>query len=151
MIVDVSQFVPLAKQLDQKSDKLNDVVMEVNSKILALNLGVEAWCATYLQTDDYEEETNFYTDRVCRYRVVTHLGYAQSEDGWQLVIRRIREAEDGAETQETLLNISPLLEASRAIRAKALGMLPSLFEAIQREAKTLLAGIEAGEKAAAAL
>jgi hypothetical protein len=151
MTVDLNQFAPLAKQLNETSDKLNDVITEVNSKLQALNLGVEAWCRTHLHVDDYEEETNFYADRVYRCRVVTDLGYALSEDRCQLVIRRIREAEDGAETQETLLDISPLLEASRAIRAKALGMLPSLFEAIQREAKTLLAAIEAGEKAAAAL
>lgn len=154
MMVNLSELTPLAKKLNEKSDELNTVISTINKKLNALNLGIEVWTSTPIQSGDYEYDHE--TEPPLRYREVVYLGYAEVGNEWELAVKEViletrqddygRECEDAANP-----TIRSLISASRHLRTAAMDELPDLLDELKRKAEKLISSIDAGKKAAESL
>lgn len=154
MMVNLSELTPLAKKLNQKSDELNSVISTINEKLNALNLGIEVWTSTPIQSGDYEYDHD--TEPPQRYREVVYLGYAEVGDEWQLAVKEAlletREDDNGRQYEDAANpKVRPLASASRRLRTAAMAELPDLLNGLKYKAEQLISAIDAGKKAADSL
>jgi hypothetical protein len=136
----LEELSTVSKKLNKKTDALNLTITTFNEKLAKLNLGVEAWVGM-TEGDPGQNDDN----------VVVHdetwLGYCRFERGWELAIKVVERDDDG-NTVDVLEEATPLLNASREIRAKAMGVIPRLLAAIRDEAESLVDSIQEAEEAA---
>ena len=161
MVETINGLSRLSKQLNEKSNNLNSIIMTVNYKLAKLNLGVEAW----LEDDpfgigDYEEiRAPHSNERVQRVRSALLFGFCKvfTTGKWELSVKRVTletqlgEQSRGYEEVIDPLPPTPLLENSRNVRINSLNLLPKLLKKLEKEAKTLLGSAGAAEESAAKL
>lgn len=152
----INELSGLSRKLNQKSDKLNSIIAEVNKKLKNLNFGIETWLTT-LPVELSDVETTDENWNPCDpWRSITYLGYCSVEDEWQLAVKEAVLTEkrnfDG-DTYDSVSDstVKPLLKATRPVRTKAMNLIPSLLTQIQISAQQTLASIEKAEEAAANL
>ncbi len=160
MVETINGLSRLSKQLNEKSNNLNSIITTVNKKLAKLNLGVESWLENPpIKADDYRDIWDDDGEhRIDRSRYATLLGYCKLGDEWELSVKEATlQTEisnyDGREYEEIVnpRKPEPLLQASRDIRIKAMRLLPTLLNQIEREAKYLLDSIKEADKAASKL
>ena len=160
LVVDsINELSSLSLKLNQKSDKLNELISSINAKLEKLNFGVEVWLADspiepsdpYFKADDENEKWGQVDG--------TLLGYARVDDEYQFAIKEATLVEydskgffhpDYYEITKSW-NLRPLLKANRNIRVRAMDLLQCLLDEVKQEATGLLNTIEKAEKAASKL
>lgn len=131
MTPDFGKLEQISKSLNEDSNKLTKILGQINSKLNALNLGVEVWL------DD-----QLYEDRLPRDEYGTgmtasgYLGYGKLGDSWGLLVKQTREKElgDGERSLESE-DYKFLLESSRELRLSAVDLIPDLIAELQSEAE----------------
>ena len=152
MMVDISELAPIAKQLNEQTDKINSIISTLNRKLGKLNLGIEIWLDTPLSADPWVED-----DNEVRCRDAFYLGYGRLGDKWELLAKEVTEEikhdQEGREYIEELGRDrrASLLNGTRNARLAALEQLPELLDAMKTEGERLLKLIDAGEKTAQSL
>jgi hypothetical protein len=142
-VANCSDLSPLAATLNKKSDGVNAVIAQFNSRLLALNLGIEVWVCVkdsgvYL-AGDYEADSTQQRREF--------IGYAPcgNDSAWQLATRTnvttwiSKDAEPFSDGPE---GATPLLAASRARRILAMQHMDALLAQMKQEAERLIRSID---------
>lgn len=161
MVDTIAELAELSRQLNQSSDKINSIISTINKKLATLNLGITAWVTQFpIETDDSVETPDDFGEPIFpNQKNVAYLGYCKLEGDWQLALKKgiLQEFSRSVESvgvraaEVTDVTYVPLLKASRELRARAIGVVPSLLDMIKNLAEHLLRNIEHAEKAAAKL
>lgn len=151
-----------ASQLNKSSDEINEIIAAYEKKLAKMKIGATVWLSD--PDEDFFDPSNTFkrfpalwhtcsenTKASTRYEAEI-LGYAKFDDKWQLGRRQIRvsqfyrrESDSWEQSVENTL-YSPLSEASRESRVKALGLMDMLFAAIGKKVDEMLKSIEDGKK-----
>ncbi len=139
---ELSALTPIAKKLNEKSNEINETLALVNSKLAAMNVGVEAWLGPW------EEKSSAY-----------QIGYAKASDTekWQLATRTCEAQTDDDRFGEWIAvpgsygPARPVLQASRDLRIETLERLPEIIEYLASLVDAKLEIIEQAKKIAADL
>jgi hypothetical protein len=149
----INELAFLSRKLNQKSDTLNDAVISINRKLRELNFGVSVWLSDRpIQSGDpYYQEPN--EDQRFPMRDVVILGYCKTHDEWQLAVKDVtwQRDERGAEVTIDADRPMPLLRASRAVRYKAVRLIPELLEKLKSDVEKIIRNIDQADRAARAL
>jgi hypothetical protein len=119
----------LSHRLNASSDSLTEAIQQVQKKLASLRLGVRAFAPTPIETI----RGTCGDQEVTTHRV---LSYDEGDNGWRLIVAEL-------DDQGKFLGETPLLQASRDIRIKAMHRLPELIEQLESHAKNLLEDVEA--------
>ncbi len=123
----------LSSRLNASSDTVNQAIKRVESKLASLRIGVEAFVHEPLETEDV-----FTDDGKLVGSEERRLGYAKNKGAWSLVVLRYLEVrDDPSEPRYT-----PLQQASRELRIKAIYQIPALLDELVRSAEATLKDIE---------
>jgi hypothetical protein len=161
MTATLSELSKLSNQLNEDSKRVNDLITQANNALASMNLGVETWLPQMLWTGDYftpvpewapvqgAHADNAGSDNAAgkataRSFKAVQLGYARTENGYQLAVRHVTIEEYG-ESEERIVNPGdpqPLIKASRNHRIDALGLLPQLTDALKKRIQGLLSNLD---------
>jgi len=147
MIADISELTPIARQLNEKSDKMNNLLATINRQLAKLNLGIEIWLDTLLSAGEWIEDAA----NNIKCREAGYLGYSRVNGKWQLAVRVVPEEMKVNTHQEHIEEAgrpywSSLLKCSRGVRLAALEQLPKLLDLLNAESDRLVKLIDATEK-----
>jgi hypothetical protein len=136
----LSKLSTTAKDLNEKSDSINDVIRAFEEKLRDINLGIEVWLdstpldskATFALDDEGAEDGS----------VVEELGFSKLVTGeWALAVRRafydLRASFRSANVPVRLI------ECSRRLRIEALKQFPTLVGQMTTEATEAIRAIDA--------
>ncbi len=146
----LSDLSKLSKALNDESNKVNEILLDFEKKLVAMNLGVGAWVT--LKEESYTEPVQEGDDREVRRLKVTELGFGEWAGGYQLLVRFIDYTESVTSygnpdwDKGDVYGTRPILGASREIRVIALENLENLLDALMAEANRVLKAIEKGRK-----
>jgi hypothetical protein len=146
-----------AETLNAESADINTLIDQMEEKLQALNLGFEVWVNRCPLTERLSEEENYDRDigngpLVTRGTQDTQLGYTKIGDAWRLAIRTATwqyvdpEQPDGEAKEIVHGNPTPLNDAPRHLRIKALEAFPALIWLLQEEAEKALQAITRAKK-----
>ncbi len=144
----LSELSSFSKTLNQESNRVNELLLDVEKKLEEMNLGVEAWVT--IKEDRYTKEGD---DGDSKWSADTQIGLSDWNGLPKLLVRTVHqeEIEDNYGEKQweegSRDNPLPLLQASRAVRLKAMASLGTLLDALLAEAKRVLAGIDKGKQA----
>jgi len=151
-----------ASKLNKSSDEINKIIAAYEKKLAEMKIGVTVWLSDPNENSFDPGNTTLWhtclqkTDRGTRWGAEI-LGYAKFGDKWQLCRRLIRvsqfycnETESWEQSVEEIVR-SPLNEASRESRIRALGLMDKLFAAIEEKVDQMLKSIEDGKKFVASI
>ena len=157
-----SQFASLsntAARLNAESDSINLLIAQLQEKLRALNLGLEAWVLLQAEPGSLPAPVPRGVGLAARsappttVKVETSVGYARGADGWGLFVKRIAYRAKpsnpliGEEPEPVNVNKwLPLSEASRATRIDALRAFPKLLERLKAAAESAVEAIEQAKK-----
>ena len=129
MPTDFSRLQDLSNSLNKKSDELNESLKAFEAMIASFRLGVDAWVKPSLETrtDDHGIEYS------------TTLGYSKATGNWCLTIGYWSSFDEEG-------SYSPLNQASRELRIKAIEQLPKLLKALESAADEAVQGVEKARK-----
>jgi len=147
----LSKFKQKAVALNAASDSINDTIAAIERQLVEANAGLEVWLTDAGALDETEEEQFTETESVQWTK--TFLGFAKlgpGVEGWHLAVRPhtfVGEISyDGSTPSEPEDtgggHATPLSQASRQIRIKALELLPTLIERLGKAADEALKTIE---------
>ncbi len=157
MVDTINELSDLSRKLNEKSDKTNAIITKINSKLAALNFGLEVWYEQDIEGDNFRKVYPGQQGLLPRQKSVTYLGYCNVETGWQLATKVGQLIEDYDQdsretfTELTEVDFKPLLKEAREVRVKALPLVPRLLDKVKQQAESLIESIEDAEKAADAL
>lgn len=146
----LSDLSKLSKSLNDESNKVNEVLLDFEEKLVAMNLGVEAWVT--LTEEPYTEELQEGDDRQVKCLKETELGFGEYCGSYQLLIRYLDYVEDVTQygnprwEKREEYGKSPIRAVSRQVRVSALENLEKLLDALMVEANRVLKAIERGRK-----
>jgi hypothetical protein len=154
-----AQFADLsdvAARLNAESDTINQLIDQLQEKLRALNIGLDAWILLRSEPGSALASGAPMLGKLriqTTVRVETSLGYARGVDGWGLYIKRISyrakpsspfiPEEPDPVTVNKWLKLS---EASRAVRIDALRAFPKLLEKLKAAAAAAVDAIEQAKK-----
>ncbi len=151
MTTTINELTNLARQLEEKSSKVDSIIATVNRKLAALKLELEVWLDDDpADAGDYEyyDEEN---EQSPRSREATLLGWSEFDEGWQLAVKdatlRTKTNWCGNEYEEVVnpRRPSPLVKQPRWLRMEAVRLLPALLTALQKKGKSAIEDIETAE------
>ena len=139
---ELQELETISRTLNAESNELNTIISAFNAKLATLNVGLEEWLSP-------DEDHN-------------QIGYAKVNDQWQLAVRYCEEidwvlkphwSEDaGYEPKPgTRYDVTPLLQASRELRVRALEYMDALIGNLTQNARGRLKSIKSAKKLVATL
>lgn len=163
-MTEINDLTPLAARLNASTDELNEALDTIQSKLNALNLGVEVWLDEY----EFQELDRRILEIDSKYRKVSayQLGYGRIGTGWALLVRErtwsevyeddpdeegvrlwaFDESEGSNESDRKALRSAP-----RALRVKAVGFIPALLTLVEEEAARVIDAVEQAKQIAKSL
>jgi hypothetical protein len=152
MMAKISDLAPLAKKVNQKTDRINRTITALNEKLGKLNLGIEVWLDNDSDFDKPLEAEPWSDEGSMRTRSLSYLGYCRLGDKWQLAVKEVDEEHTVFEGEDCYEEVNPsyipLLQASRNIRLAALEKIPRLLDRLKDAGESVLETVEAAEKLA---
>jgi hypothetical protein len=151
MVADLQDLSSVSKQLNAKSDSVNETIAIINKKLTKLNIGLEVWLEQELRLGHWASKGG---SALPRERTHTYLGYHDIADGWQLAVKFETERQfwnkehNELDSEVADVYYQPLLKAARELRIAALPQVPDLLDSVKQRAEEVLRDIEAAEKAA---
>lgn len=139
MPIDFSRLQDISNVLNSKSDTLNEAIKAFEAKLASLRLGVSAWVSPPLISEVIDENT------IREDTFTTKLGYSKATGHWCLTIEDDSARNSGI-PGAPWPSYSPLSQASRDIRLKAIKQLPLLVKALEKSADEALKEVGQAEK-----
>jgi uncharacterized coiled-coil DUF342 family protein len=132
-----AELAAQAKELNNESDNINDIITQTNKQLAELNIGLEVWVGPW-GNKAYQA------------------GYARLDSGWGLATRDVfkssKDDDDEDDGQKTEYSEAvSLLSAPRSIRIDALDDLERIIEALKTKAKNSIDTIHEAKKIVAEL
>jgi hypothetical protein len=157
--MDINDLVQLSKTLNTSTDELNAQLKDVEDRINALSLGVEAWVTNKPLREEFTASSSPY-GHPTRGRIATELGYARFNEGWKLAVRTVsysqwldlntevawEESTDGRGMEVSGFETKPLLRAGRTLRTAAVDRIPDLVEALHAAGSKVAEAVEKARK-----
>jgi hypothetical protein len=140
---ELQELQTVAEALNAESSEINTTIAALNAKLAAMTIGQVVWLSP--DEDHYQ------------------IGFAKVEEKWQLAVRWCKEIKwvpdddrdynygEYETVPGTGYNVTPLLQASRELRIRALRYMPSLIDNLKYETKKSLDAARAAKKLAAVL
>ena len=151
-MTNLADLPKLSKQVNEQSDQVNQVLQDLEKKLVAMNLGVETWVQPEV-TSGNALNVKLFTDGGGHWSEDQILGFGRFGDRSMLLVKTLtfqkRYEEDDQEGYWDYHSESaprPLLQASREIRIKALDKIEDLLDALRKEAEAVLESIKKGRK-----
>ena len=157
---DLKDLEPLSKRLNTASDELSQTLQTIQDRVNALGIGLEVWVTDPpLNESEWRDILDRDTEPTgAREFSTAELGYSRSGEGWALLVRYRRHVEGpneyGTPTLETYddnMPVIPLLRAAREIRVAAVKVIPTLIEALEAQARSVIERVEQAKKIADSL
>lgn len=114
----LGQLEALGQRMSEATDGINEVLGQIEDRIVASHVGVAAWI---------------------KMPSGNALGFGRAGNHWKLLYRCSADEADA----EHAVDSTPLLHASRAARIEAIVCMPVLLDALIENAQHILASIEA--------
>lgn len=152
-VVNLKELTPVTETLNAKSDKVNQIIADLNAKLAKLNIGLEASTSNIQEGGWQIEYSDDDGDPLRRTRDVFELGYAKVNEQWVLAIAQYEETQQYAawsvsgrpsyeEIERSGATWTPLLQASRSLRIAALSQVEELITEIHRLAQSEIETID---------
>ena len=147
----ISELSSLAEQLNSQSNNLNRYIKALNDQLAALNIGLEFWDPTPIESSGLRYDSSYSPQR--KFEEDVYLGYCKLEETWQLAIKTTvtdyvwnddNREEDAVSEDE----YAPLLKASRDIRLEATERFDSFLANLVEHTKRKLASLQRAEQLA---
>jgi len=139
MPIDFSRLQDISNVLNSKSDVLNEAIKSFEAKLASLRLGVSAWVTPPLTSEVVDEGTSNEDT------ITTKLGYSKATGSWCLTL--LEDSDRYSELpQSSWPSYSPLSQASRDMRVKAIKQLPLLVKSLEKRADEALKEVGQAEK-----
>ena len=139
MPIDFSRLQDLSTVLNSKSDVLNEAIKAFEARLASLRLGVSAWVDPPLISEVTDESS------ISEDTITTKLGYSKATGTWCLTIEE-DSARHGGAPGAPWPSYSPLSQASRDLRLKAIKQLPLLVKALEKRAAEALHEVSQAER-----
>lgn len=143
----LSDLEDSASKLNAESDSVNAILKSVESRLVAMNVGLETWVRDAILSED---EVKFFEDHAGEERTYTvtrdtELGFAKVIGEWCLAVRTERGEpnRNNSNDLDWAHESGPvrLCDQSRQLRIDALQHLPRLLKAVNENAKKALQAI----------
>lgn len=144
----LADLAKVSKELNAKSDEVNQILQDLEKKLVAFNFGVESWVSDSLVEQHGRNEDG------TRWSRETELGFGRYGDRPQLLVREVsyigEEDQPGSGyviwdvTQES--QPRPLLQAPRDLRIRALNRIENLIDTLIGQSKRIMSTIDEGRK-----
>ena len=153
--IDFSNLEKHSKIINEGSDEVTAVLIEIQEKLNSLNLGVEVWLNENAADDEDGWHPITETETEDGWTELHELGYGKGPDGqWGLLVKYSRYREIAGEPPneneldleiETTQGDDFLLKAARHLRIQALDLIPQLVKEIEKRAEVLVNTIKKAE------
>lgn len=141
----LSELSQLAQQLNDRSDKLNTYIEQINKQLAGLNTGLECYIAIDTSSRKQGDKGE--------YEEVTYLGWGKCTDTWELLIKKVtieyiwdQEEQMTREVEDE--RYKPLLQASRDVRLDSIEHLDELISNMTKETQRKLEALNKAERMA---
>jgi hypothetical protein len=119
----------------------------VEKRLVDERIGLEFW-NTYWSDRELSRSTEEEEDSTREVDYVDYLGFTKLNDRWGLVVQSCKEWEDRDEVfHQTVISATPLAQASRRLRIKALAVLPAFLQEFAEEIANAADTIERAKEA----
>lgn len=143
--IDFSSLREKSKTINSQSDELTAALTAINAKLNSLNLGIETYCNSALETKRETVLDNFNNEVEKELRVDTYLGYGKLQEKWGLLIKtEYAEMVDegyGPDWVNRNIDYQFLLSSPRKLRIKAVDQIDELVKKLEEEADELEAAV----------
>jgi len=144
----LSTLTETAKTLNKKSDSVNKLIDRFQETLREANVGVEVWPVTLETETWFEDDADGETRE--RGECGLEIGFAKNTAGeWVLASRFAYYCNEEYVNQYSFSHadaVTPLLQASRSTRIKALTHFAEIIKALTAEAAKAVKAIEQAEK-----
>ena len=150
----LSELNETAQELNEASDSINSIILSIEQKIIASNVGTECWLTSMPIYSG--EPTSWNDDNDVDHSELTEtiLGFAkldQDGGGWRLAVRERRidnlKYQNGEQDEKIdYWKPTALWRASRELRIRSLEKLPDLIKLLSLRAKNALEAISRAKK-----
>jgi hypothetical protein len=142
-----TELAELSVQLNSRSDDLNRLIEELNSRLAASNLGLEFW----LETHPISDTGLLHGQNNLNVRELKYLGYTKVQEKWQLAVREESieyqwDQDNQIEIPVSTVHDFPLLKCSRDTRLKAADLFDGLLYGLKQ---TVIAKLDVIKRAEA--
>jgi hypothetical protein len=128
-----SSLSSAAVGLNAVSDELGKSVIDIDTALKNLNLGITTWVKIRSwSADDFQGDTSYWKEEI---------GYTKLKGRWGICLRRTDGDYSIPERDE--VESWPFNEAPRALRLDAIDKIPDLLQALSKEAAETTAQIQA--------
>ena len=143
--IDFSSLREKSKTINSQSDELTAALTAINAKLNSLNLGIETYCDSALETERETVLDNFNNEVEKELRVDKYLGYGKLQEKWGLLIKT-EDAEMvdegfGPDWVDRNTDYQFLLSSPRKLRIKAVDQVDDLVKKLEEEADELEAAV----------
>jgi len=156
-MTNLQELSPVIQTLNEQSNKINEVIADLNAKLATLNIGLsleDSDGPTLSQTGWVVERSNNGTP-VDRTRESCYLGYTKLNEQWQLAVVKCSERQEYTdsgtpqkapmgydEVESYNIDLIPLLQSSRDLRISALANVKELLHVLQIRAEIVIQTIQ---------
>lgn len=123
----LKQLSSLSKSLNEASDQLSKQISAIEVALNEYKLGVWVWAKKPILTETEISDPDEQGRRF-EYNFDHQLGYGKHKGKWGLLVSSGWEGDDGMDTK-----ITPLRDAPREIRIKAMDRIPDLMDDLAQE------------------
>lgn len=138
MRIDFSRLQEISSSLNSKSDTINAAIKSFEEKLASLRLGVSVWVPTPLGTRVIDPGTANEDN------LKTYLGYTKATSTWCLTLSE--DSERWGDDEDNPPAYTPLSQAPRELRIKAIKQLPLLVKALEKKADEALKEVDQAEQ-----
>ncbi len=154
MTTTINELTNLARELEEKSSKVDSIIANANRKLAGLGLGFEVWLTDDpIRTEGYQN-CDCRRNSGLRWCEATFLGWGDYFEDWQLMVKETTfekaVGSRGSESEQAINSgpPTPLLDAEKTVQIKAMRLLPRLLDELKSEAEDIIASIENIERVA---
>lgn len=132
----LSRLEEISTRLNSSSDTLTEAIKNAEAKLASLRLGVAAWLEEPINIEQEFNEKGELEDQY-----ITRFGYTKCNGAWHLALMEDSERWGGIE-ESGWPKITPLQQAPRELRVKALQKLPALLGTLTAKAIAALQEVD---------
>ena len=141
----LKNLAKVADRLNKASDKYTEEIKKIESDLNALRIGIEVMLPEAIRVSDNREDYDEGRDEVVgTYHLAWFIGYGKIGSGqWQILVFEYKQMLDGYRVyQETLVDTTPLLYASRDLRMESAEHLQKLLDLLHQRTEETIAKLE---------
>lgn len=153
----LDELTKVAAALNRESDELNAVIEDFEEQLESAGVGVSVWLNENYALDESDWDEDYDPDRDTSWRSAHAklLGYTKIDGKWRIAVKDVTlrkgdaRARSGSEEVEILVGrqpITPLAQASRAVRVEAAAHFETLAKVLTMQMKRHLDSIAKARK-----